>query len=157
MKGSSIHQSSGIDKNLFREIANSKSHCLFTVSVSKSNFSRRQWLKSRHICVVFRADNKYGGSTHPSMLDQRSTPMEKDTTNYGRLTWRGFSTPCWWRDFVLSPKSEIDTMQDLVVEAQIRLDSKTKEICVFACFCLEIGLFTIKLCCRIFDTLHNWL
>ena len=48
-------------------------------------------------------------STHPELLIcQCSTRMEKDTTNYGRLTWRRFSTPCWWREFFLSPKSEID-------------------------------------------------
>ena len=62
-------------------------------------------------------------STHPELLIcQCSTRMEKDTTNYGRLTWRGFSTPCWRREFFLSSKSEIDNIQDLVVEAQIRLE-----------------------------------
>ena len=134
MKGSSIRQSSGIDKNLFREIANSKSHCLFTVSVSKSNLSRKHRLKSQHICVAFRADNKYGGSTHPSMLDQRSTPMEKDTTNYGRLTWPGFSTPSLFHKLTKYQKS----WQGMRIRRRM-LFNVSKIIFLFLCLLLLIN------------------
>ena len=82
---------------------------MVTEHTQRWSIDAQRWCHVRCICLTFLhcafsssflndgfpylADNKYGQGTHPAVLYQCSTPMEKDTTNYGRLTWRSFSTP----------------------------------------------------------------